>query len=76
MNDVVLHMQLEDGYNTTVADLVRCVTMLEELMLPEYSKNIFTLWMSSGLLGKLQKDNASSLMIPMYCIPHSQSPFS
>lgn len=52
MNDVVLHMQLEDGNNTTVADLLRCVIELDELAIPEYSKNIFTLWMSSGLLGK------------------------
>ena len=54
MNDVVLHMQLEDGNNTTVSDLVRCVIELDELALPDYSKNIFTLWMSSGLLGELR----------------------
>lgn len=53
MNDVVLHMQLEDGNNTTVSDLVQCIVELEELMLSENAKTIFTLWMSSGLLGTL-----------------------
>lgn len=57
MNDVVLHMQLEDGNNTSVADLVRCVIELDELALPEYSKSIFTLWMSSGLLGMYKTFN-------------------
>lgn len=45
-------MELEDGNNTTVTELVQCVLELDELMLPESAKNVFTLWMSSGLLGK------------------------
>lgn len=51
MNDVVLHMELEDGVNTIVSELVRCITKLDELMLPENAKDIFTLWMNSSLLG-------------------------
>ncbi len=53
MNDVVLHLELEDGMNTTVTDLINCIIKLEELMLPDCAKFIFTLWMNSGLLGKL-----------------------
>lgn len=51
MNSVVLHLELEDGHNMTVSELVPCIVALDELMLPENAKNIFTLWMCSGLLG-------------------------
>lgn len=51
MNNIVLHLELEDGNNTTVTDLIQFVIELDDLMLPESAKNVFTIWMSSGLLG-------------------------
>lgn len=63
MNDVVLHMQLEDGNNTTVSDLVQCIVELEELMLSENAKTIFTLWMSSGLLELQLKPQHKPLLV-------------
>jgi len=44
-------MDIEDGVNITVQDLVQSVLQVEELGLPRVVTNIFTLWMCSGLLG-------------------------
>ncbi|XKL61935.1 hypothetical protein PGB90_001768 [Kerria lacca] len=63
MNDVVLHMELEDGVNTIVSELVRCITKLDELMLPENAKDIFTLWMNSSLLELQLKPHHKPLLI-------------
>lgn len=53
MNDVVLRMELEDSKNTTATDLVHCILRLDELQLTKCAKDIFALWMSSSLLGKV-----------------------
>ncbi|XP_069673566.1 FERM domain-containing protein 8 isoform X2 [Periplaneta americana] len=50
MSRVVLHMDLEDGVNITVQELVQSVLQEEELGLPRVAASIFTLWMCSGLL--------------------------
>lgn len=64
MSNVVLHLELEDGNNTTVTELVQCIIELEDLMLPESAKNVFTLWMSSGLLGLLKiSDEKKKLVV-------------
>ena len=52
MSKVIIHMDLEDGVNSKVQDLVQAIIQIEELGLPRMSANIFTLWMSSGLVGK------------------------
>jgi hypothetical protein len=51
MSRVVLHMDLEDGVNITVQELVQSVVQEEKLGLPRVAANIFTLWMCSSLLG-------------------------
>ena len=51
MSRVVLHMDIEDGVNITVQELVQSILQVEELGLPRVATNIFTLWMCSGLLG-------------------------
>jgi hypothetical protein len=51
MSRVVLHMDLEDGVNITVQELMQSVLQEEELDLPRVAANIFTLWMCSDLLG-------------------------
>jgi hypothetical protein len=51
MSRVALRMDLEDGVNITVQDLVQSILQVEELGLPRVATNIFTLWMCSGLLG-------------------------
>lgn len=51
MSRVVLHMDIEDGVNITVQELVQSVLQVEELGLPRVATNIFTLWMCSSLLG-------------------------
>ncbi|KAG8302735.1 FERM domain-containing protein 8 [Homalodisca vitripennis] len=50
MSDVALHMELEDGVNTSVKELVQAIVTEEQLGLPRSAANIFTLWMCSGLL--------------------------
>nr|CAD7443501.1 unnamed protein product [Timema bartmani] len=50
MSRVVLRMDLDDGVNTTVQDLVQTILQEEDLGLPRAAANIFTLWISSGLL--------------------------
>ncbi|XP_054261310.1 putative FERM domain-containing protein FRMD8P1 isoform X2 [Macrosteles quadrilineatus] len=50
MSDVALHMELEDGVNTTVKELTQAIVTEEQLGLPRSAANIFTLWMCSGLL--------------------------
>lgn len=57
MSEVALHMELEDGVNTTVKDLVSAIVTEEQLGLPRSAANIFTLWMCSGLLGKSHLTN-------------------
>jgi hypothetical protein len=51
MSRVVLHMDLEDGVNITVQELVQSILQEEEVGLPRVAASIFTLWMCSGLLG-------------------------
>jgi len=51
MSRVALRMDVEDGVNITVQDLVQSILQVEELGLPRVATNIFTLWMCSGLLG-------------------------
>lgn len=51
MNDVALRMDIEDGANTTVLELVQAVVSEDELRIPQVTSTIFTLWMTSGLLG-------------------------
>lgn len=51
MTDLALRMEIEDGTNATVQDLVQSITQEEQLRLPRIASTIFTLWMSSGLLG-------------------------
>lgn len=50
MSRVALHMDVEDGVNITVQELVQSILQVEELGLPRVAANIFTLWMCSGLL--------------------------
>ncbi|PNF28256.1 FERM domain-containing protein 8 [Cryptotermes secundus] len=50
MSRVVLHMDLEDGVNITVQELVQSILQEEEVGLPRVAANIFTLWMCSSLL--------------------------
>ncbi|CAH1393403.1 unnamed protein product [Nezara viridula] len=50
MTDLALRMEIEDGTNATVQDLVQSITQEEQLRLPRVASTIFTLWMSSGLL--------------------------
>jgi hypothetical protein len=52
MSRVALHMDVEDGINITVQELVQSILQVEELGLPRVAANIFTLWICSGLLGK------------------------
>lgn len=56
MTDVALRMEVDDGTNVTVLDLVNSITQEEQLRLPRVSSTMFTLWMSSGLLGKWLMD--------------------
>ena len=51
MSRIVLHMDLEDGVNITVNEMMQTILQEEELGLPRVAANIFTLWMCSGLLG-------------------------
>ncbi|XP_067003864.2 putative FERM domain-containing protein FRMD8P1 isoform X2 [Anabrus simplex] len=50
MSRIVVHMDLEDGPNTTVQDLVQSLLQEEQLSLPRVAASIFTIWMCSGLL--------------------------
>ncbi|XP_022186630.1 putative FERM domain-containing protein FRMD8P1 isoform X2 [Nilaparvata lugens] len=50
MSDVAFHMELEDGANTTVPEMVQAIVNDPELGLPKSAANIFTMWMCSGLL--------------------------
>ncbi|KAJ9585101.1 hypothetical protein L9F63_020557, partial [Diploptera punctata] len=50
MSRAVLHMDLEDGINITVNEMLQSILQEEELGLPRVAANIFTLWMCSGLL--------------------------
>lgn len=56
MSDVALCMELEDGANTTVHDLVQAIASEEQLGLPTSATKMFTLWMCSGLLGNINKN--------------------
>jgi hypothetical protein len=51
MSRVVLRMDLEDGVNITVQELVQSILQEEELGVPRVAANIFTLWMCSSLMG-------------------------
>jgi hypothetical protein len=51
MSRVVLHMDLEDGVNITVQELLQCILQKEEVGLPRVAATVFTLWMCSDLLG-------------------------
>jgi hypothetical protein len=44
-------MDVEDGVNVTVQEVVQSILQVEELGLPRVAANIFTIWMCSGLLG-------------------------
>lgn len=46
-------MDLEDGVNITVQELVQSILQEEEVDLPRVAANIFTLWMCSSLLGNM-----------------------
>ncbi|XP_063222008.1 putative FERM domain-containing protein FRMD8P1 isoform X2 [Bacillus rossius redtenbacheri] len=50
MSCVVLNMDLEDGANCTVQDIVMAILQEDDLGLSRVATNIFTLWMCSGLL--------------------------
>ncbi|XP_065222741.1 FERM domain-containing protein 8 isoform X2 [Planococcus citri] len=63
MNNIVLHLELEDGNNTTVTELIQFVIELEDLLLPESAKNVFTIWMSSGLLEVQLKPHHKLLLV-------------
>lgn len=56
MTDLAVHMELEDGVNTSVKELVQAIVSEEQLGLSRSATNIFTLWMCSGLLGKYLLD--------------------
>ena len=53
MSRVAVQMEVEDGKNTTVADLVASLFQEEEIGLPSSCAPVFALWMCSGLLGKM-----------------------
>lgn len=50
MSDVAFHMELEDGANTTVPEMIQAIISDETLGLPRSAASMFTLWMCSGLL--------------------------
>ncbi|KAL1110415.1 hypothetical protein AAG570_007946 [Ranatra chinensis] len=50
MTDLALHMEVEDGANATVQEFVQAIVCDEQLRIPRTAANMFTLWMSSGLL--------------------------
>lgn len=52
MTDVALKMEIEDGANATVFELVQSIVSEEQLRIPRIAGTIFTLWMTSGLLGR------------------------
>lgn len=51
MTNVALHMELEGGQTATVQDLTQAIFTDDQLRIPRTASNVFTLWMSSGLLG-------------------------
>lgn len=63
MTDVALHMELEDGANTTVQELVQAIISEDQLGLPKSASNIFTLWMCSGLLELQLKGHHHALAV-------------
>ncbi|BES90915.1 FERM central domain [Nesidiocoris tenuis] len=63
MNDVALRMDIEDGANTTVLELVQAVVSEDELRIPQVTSTIFTLWMTSGLLELQLKPHHKPLCI-------------
>lgn len=63
MSDVALHMELEDGANTTVQELVLAICSEEQLGLGKSAANIFTLWMCSGLLELQLKGHHRALAV-------------
>ncbi|XP_066901702.1 FERM domain-containing protein 8, partial [Halyomorpha halys] len=63
MTDLALRMEIEDGTNATVQDLVQSITQEEQLRLPRIASTVFTLWMSSGLLELQLKAHHKPLQI-------------
>uniref|UniRef100_A0A1B6CXC5 FERM domain-containing protein 8 n=1 Tax=Clastoptera arizonana TaxID=38151 RepID=A0A1B6CXC5_9HEMI len=63
MGDIALCMELEDGTNTTVEDLVKAIVAEEQLGLPPSAFKMFTLWMCSGLLELQLKPHHRALAI-------------
>ncbi|PSN46115.1 hypothetical protein C0J52_17252 [Blattella germanica] len=57
MSRVVVLLDLEDGVNITVNELVQSILQEEDVGLPRVAASIFTLWMCSGLLELQLKPN-------------------
>lgn len=52
MSGTVVHMDVADGRDANVQDLTQALLQEEEIGLPRTGSNLFTLWMSSSLLGE------------------------
>uniref|UniRef100_A0A146L8J5 FERM domain-containing protein 8 n=2 Tax=Lygus hesperus TaxID=30085 RepID=A0A146L8J5_LYGHE len=63
MNEVALRMDVEDGTNSTVHELVQAIVGEEQLRIPRVAGTIFTLWMTSGLLELQLKPHHKPLSI-------------
>ncbi|XP_024081210.1 FERM domain-containing protein 8 isoform X2 [Cimex lectularius] len=63
MTDVALRMDVEDGVNATVHELVQSIVSEEQLRLTRVAATIFTLWMTSGLLELQLKPHHKPLSI-------------
>lgn len=51
MADIILHMDIENAYSTTVSDLVDIIIQQKYLGLSKIAKNVFMIWMKSNILG-------------------------